>query len=266
MNGIAVMVRSECRARSRRAWTIGGTAALATLSAGLTLASAGIAQEAGYDPSIGGLINLFLLVVPLLALVLGSLSIARDKERGTLAYLRAQPVSLGQIFWSKWLVVMLQISVTVSLAFGTMLVVLAALHVLQNAGAIAQFGIVTLLLGIVMASCGVFISTLANKTPAALGLAVGAWLALVFFGDLGVMVTALATHMNTHVLLALTMLNPIEAYKIAAVSAISGSIEVLGPGGRLATDTFGGAIMPVMVGVLVAWGTLATLAARYTFR
>jgi uncharacterized membrane protein YozB (DUF420 family) len=66
------------------------------------------------------------------------------------------------------------------------------------------------------------------------------------------------------VLLALTSVNPAEAYKIASVAALSGSVDVLGAGGRLAADTFGAGVMPIMVAVLLAW-TLAALFAGWRF-
>ncbi len=54
----------------------------------------------------------------------------------------------------------------------------------------------------------------------------------------------------------------VEAYKIAAVSAISASVDVLGPGGRLAMDTYGAFIMPVAIGIVLLWATAATAFAR----
>ncbi|MGZ3497385.1 MAG: ABC transporter permease [Vulcanimicrobiaceae bacterium] len=263
MTAISIMIRTEVRTRSRRVWTAGAALGLAILSVAMTYASVGIAREAGFGPSAGGLINVDLLVVPLVALLMGALAIARDKERGTLAYVRAQPITIGEIFWSKWLSLMLQLTAVVAFAFAATFAELAVLGSAGNVSGLAQFGIVTWLLALVMGSCGLALSAAIDKTPSALALAVGAWLFFVVFADLGVMVTALATRMGTDILLWVTTVNPIEAYKIAAICAIAGSVDVLGPGGRLATDIFGPLVMPVMIGVMIAWGAAAMLVARY---
>jgi hypothetical protein len=59
---------------------------------------------------------------------------------------------------------------------------------------------------------------------------------LTVLTDLGLLATAVVVHRGTNVLLMATMLNPVEAWKIASVAAMSGSVDVLDPGGRLATN------------------------------
>lgn len=246
----------ELRSALRNRWLHYYTAAFA-LFAGLLafggLAAAGFGGAAGFGPTAASLISLNLVIVPLMALTVGALAYCRDRERGTLSYLGALPLSVDSIFWAKALGLAVGLSMAVALGFSLALVVMALMGVGGNVGDLAAFVGLTWLLALAMGGIGLAISVNARRVPAALGLAIVTWLLFVLLGDLGIMATAMTTHVGMQGLLWLTILNPVEAYKIAAIAALSGSVDVLGPGGRLATDIFGGALLPVMVGALCAW-------------
>lgn len=263
MSTVLLLMRLEYGSRSRKQWTVGASIALAALSVALVFATSGVAAQAGFGPSAGGLINVYMLIVPLVAVMLGSLPIVRDRERGNLAYLSAQPVTIAQLFWSKWLALSVQVTAIVCAAFVLLVVALVMMHVPSDVGAIIQFAFATIVLALAMSSCGMLISAATRSTPVALAAALATWLLFVVFADVGVMAGALATHMSTAGLLFATAANPVEAYKIAALCALEGSIDVLGPGGRLAYDVLGTALMPAMISILGVWSLLTTVLGRY---
>ena len=253
MSRTAILTIGELRDASRSRWMLIAAGSFALLSAALTFA-ANAGGSAGFGPTAAGLINIELVAVPLFALVIGATAFARDRERGTYAYLRALPISLKELYCAKLLAAGAEVTAVVCAGFAGAFAAMAIAGVEGgDVGGALQFAMLTWLLAIACAAIGIVISTSVQRSPAALGGAVAAWLLLVIFGDLGIMATSLVTRMNLNVLLALTAANPIEAYKIASVAALSGSVDVLGPGGRLAADTFGTAIMPVMVGILFLW-------------
>ncbi len=86
---------------------------------------------------------------------------------------------------------------------------------------------------------------------------------LVLVGDLGLMGTAVILKLSPGTLLGATMINPLESYRIASVDLLRDSMELLGPAGLVAQDTFGRWTMAALVGVLVLW-LVAPLAAAYT--
>lgn len=262
MSAIALLVQVDTGTRSQRTWTLWSTFALTAIGFGLLLAATRAASGFGYGASIAGLINAYLLIVPLLGLVMGALTIARDRERGTFAYLRAQPISVSALYWSKCLTLVLLMSISVWCAFALIAALALLVHIGIEPWGFIQFAALTWLLAIVSANLGLMLSAAMHRTPAALGIAIAVWLGLVVFADIGLMVTALATQLGTQGLLTATLVNPIETYKIASVAALSGSIDVLGPGGRLATDIFGAMLMPVMSAFLAAWGVVAALVGR----
>lgn len=265
MTRTSILTLCELREASRSRWMLIAAAGFALLSAALTFAG-NEGGSTGFGPAAAGLINIELIAVPLFALVIGAMAFARDRERGTYGYLRALPISLRELFFSKLLAIGAQVTAVVFAGFAGAFAAMALMGIAGGdlTGAV-QFALLTWLLALTCAAVGLLVSACAQRSPAALGGAVAAWLLLVIFGDLGIMATSLATRMNLGALLALTASNPLEAYKIAAVAALSGSVDVLGPGGRLAADTFGAVIMPVMVGVIVCWALIALSAAWLRF-
>ena len=253
MTAVGLLALNEIRENARSRWLIICAAGFAALSAALTVAgSAG--GTAGFGPTAAGLINIELIAVPLFALVAGAMALARDRERGTYSYIRALPVTLREIYLAKCAALAVNVTGVVFAGFAGAFAAMAILRIGGDLAGLLQFALLTWLLAIACGCIGLLISACVRRSPAALGGAVGAWLALVVFGDLGLMTTALATHLHTGALLVLTVINPTDAYKIASVAALSGSVDVLGPGGRLAADMLGAAIMPVMAGVIVVWG------------
>lgn len=261
---VRLLALADLREVARNRWTIVAALGFALVSASLTLAASAGGSE-GFGPAAAGLINIELITVPLFALIVGALAFVRDRERGTHAYMRALPITLRELYVSKWITVAAQVSAVVLAGFAGAFAAMSLAGVSGgDVGGAVQFAALTWLLAIACAAIGIGISTAVSRSPTALGAAIAAWLLLVIFGDLGVMATALVTRMNVSVLLALTSVNPAEAYKIASVAALSGSVDVLGAGGRLAADTFGAGVMPIMVAVLLAW-TLAALFAGWRF-
>lgn len=262
MNAALLLTLREMRDASRNRSLIAAAAAFALLCAALTF-SGTAGSGSGFGPAAAGLINVELIAIPLFALVLGAMQLSRDRERGTYGYFRALPVTALDIYCSKVTAVFVQVTAIVCAGFAG---AFAAMALAGVGGAdvwgIVQFALLTWVLGIACGAIGLLISVCAPRSPSALGSAVAVWLTMVIFGDLGLMATSLATRMSLGMLVFFTAINPVEAYKIAAVAALSGSIDVLGPGGRLTADLLGSAIMPAMVAVLVAW-SVAALGAGY---
>jgi Cu-processing system permease protein len=116
-----------------------------------------------------------------------------------------------------------------------------------------------------MLGLGMLISTFASRSAAALGVAVFVWLILVFVGDMGLMGTAAATNMPVSVLFVSALFNPVEAFRLTALTALSGSLDALGPAGIYAVDTLGDALSYALFGVLGLWLVLPVLLAWRRF-
>lgn len=260
---IALVARKEVRDALRNRWFMLYAAAFTLLAIALSqlsLGDGGTAGVAGFGRTAAGLVNLVLLVVPLMGLTLGAQSIAGERERGTLATLLAQPVTRTEVLLGKYVGLALALGAALLLGFGLAGAWVAASGGGVEAGAYGQVVVAALLLALAMLAIGFVVSAAARRTGAATAVALFIWLALVFAGDLGLMGTSVTMRLPVRTLLALTLLNPLEAYRIGAVAAITGALDVLGPAGVYADRTFGGGLVAVLGAVLVVW-TIAALGA-----
>src|SRR6516225_5122652 len=78
-------------------------AALALALSSLGMSALGSIGGAGFGRTTASLLNLVILIVPLLGLLMGALSVAGEREHGTLLALLAQPVLLEELLLGKFL-------------------------------------------------------------------------------------------------------------------------------------------------------------------
>lgn len=173
---------------------------------------------AGFGHTGASLINLVLLIVPLMGLTLGALSLASERERGTLLYLLAQPITQGEVLLGKYLGLTLALCIALLLGFGISGLLIAWQGGGTQVGDYVAMVILAFLLAEISLSLGFLISAAVRKGATAVGLALFLWLLLVFFGDLGLMGTALTLRIDIRELFALALLNPLQVFKMATIS------------------------------------------------
>lgn len=265
---VLTITRKELRDSLRNRWFIVFTIAFAgialALSALMQPGSASL-RVASYSRTAASLVNLVLLFVPLIGLTLGAANLTGDRETGALSYLLAQPVSRVEVLLGKYLGLAGALLATLTLGFGVAGVALALQGSVQDAGSYLFTVILAYLLALAMLSLGFLMSTIAQKTTAALGGALFLWLFLVFIGDLGIMGTALSTQMSIQTVFFIAVLNPLQMFKIASILTIQANLEVLGPAGLYATDQFGGLLLPLLLLGLLIWIVLPLFAAITIF-
>lgn len=266
---VMAIARKELKATVSGRWFWMWTAAFVGLAAVLVLValpSSRIDGNAGFGRTAASLVTLVQIVVPLMGLTLGALSIAGQKESGALRFLLSHPVSRTEAFWGTFLGLGAALGIAAGTGFGVAGVLTAMRGVSSGVGTFLWIAVVSWLLSIAMLGVGMLISTFTSRTGAALGVAVFAWLVMVFIGDLGLMGTAAATNMPVGVLFAVALFNPVEAFRLTALTAFSGSLDVLGPAGTYAVDTLGPWLLPVLLTVLGLWVVVPTLIAWSRFR
>jgi Cu-processing system permease protein len=266
---VVVLAAKELRDARRGRWFLLYAVALAALGlliAGLAVTQQGAWGLAGFGRTSASLVNLVGLIVPLMGLTLGASSLAAERERGALLYLLTHPVAAGEVFLAKVLGLGLALVAAVGLGFGLAGAVIGLRAGGGHAGSFLALAGLTALLGVASLGLGLLISALARKAATAVGVAVAAWLVLVLLGDLGLMGTALALRLGPDQLLALALVNPLHAFKLAASVAGQGSLETLGPAGLCAARTFGAGLVPALLGILGAWAALPLAAGYVAFR
>jgi Cu-processing system permease protein len=267
LSTIWILAQKELREALRNRWFLLYTLAFLALALGLSAlssAGAGLTGLAGFGRTAASLVNLVLLMVPLMALTVGAQSLAGEEERRTLSYLLAQPLSRGELFLGKYLGLALSLLATLALGFGLAGIALGLQDSGDPAGYLALLAL-AFLLALVMLSTGFLISAWTRRAGVAVGIGLFLWLLFVFLGDLGMMGTAIVLRLPVDGLLWLTLANPLQVFKLAAVANLQANLEMLGPAGIYATQTYGELLWLLLAGLLAAWVLIPASAAFARF-
>ncbi len=208
---------------------------------------------AGFGRTAASLVNIVVLIVPLMGMTLGALSLASERERGTLLYLLTHPVLESEVLLGKYLGLGLAIFATLGIGFGlTGLSLGLRGGVSHLSGYLALTGF-AILLAFGSLSLGFLISSLASKGSTAVGVAIFLWLTWVFLSDLGLLGASLVLKLKAQQLLFLALMNPAQVFKMMAIHVLRGGLEILGPAGLSAMRTFGTGLPWILTGLLVFW-------------
>ncbi len=220
---------------------------------------------AGFGRTAASLINLVLLIVPLMGLTIGAGALSSERERGTLEALLSQPLHRSEILLAKFLGLGLALLGALAIGFGAAATLMGVQGRAANAGQYFAIFAASVGLAWAMLSVGLLISAFARRTTLSLGVAIFAWLAFVFIGDLGLLGSTIALNLTVQELLAVTLCNPLQVFKLLAVGNLSASLDLLGPVGLFATQTYG-RYLPLLFGAaLLAWIVVPLLLAGLRF-
>ena len=258
-------LRDTIKSRWFWLWTL-AFAGLAAILVTVALPGSEIDGYSGFGRTSASLVTLVQLIIPLMGLTLGALSIAGPRQSGALRFLLSHPISRTEAFVGTYVGLAAALAAATAAGFGLAGLVTVAGGVPADVGVFLWIAVLSWLLSLAMLGAGMLISTLTHTAGAALGGAVFVWLLFVFFGDLGLIGTAAATQLPVSALFAAALTNPIEAFRLAALTTFGGSLDVLGPAGSYAVDTLGDALLPTLVAVLVAWVIAPAVIAWLRFR
>lgn len=253
---VTTLAQRELSDALRNRWFVAYAVAFVVLSVALAMlvvSSAGYGGVSGFGRTSAALINLVLFLAPLMGLTLGAQALSSEREQGTMSYLLAQPVSPFEMFIAKFVGLAIAIGAAIVSGFALATLTMTFMDSGGDAGVFLPLTGLTVLLAWASLAIGYLISSFSRRTMSALGVAVVVWLVLVLVGDLGLMGTAVILKLSPETLLATTLVNPLESYRIAAVDTLRDSMELLGPAGMVAQDTFGGWSVAILTGILVAW-------------
>ncbi len=269
LHNLAILAGKEIEDAKRNRWFTAFSIAFTIMS--LALAWFGMAGPRtygveGFGRTAASLINLVILVVSLMGLSLGALSLANEREQGTLLYILSQPVTTTELLLGKFCG--LAAALTSSLVFGFGITGIA-ITILGSGARERQFLyliILSALLGLASLSLGLLLSAGVKRGSSAIGLAIMAWLVLVFFSDLGLLGASIRLRPPVETLLALAMVNPVQVFRMAGIMVLHGSMEILGPAGVYASRTYGEFMLWILVSILIAWTVFPLIGTYFIFK
>ncbi len=221
---------------------------LAVLFVYLGYSSGSIIGYKGYSKTAASLINLILLFIPLIALVTGSISISGERENKTLPYLLSHPINKIEIFFGKYLGILTSIMFVIFLSFGLAGILIYSKGTSESSINFVITTFLSVLLAASLLSMGFLISIFNSRVSKSISIAILLWFMFLIVGDL--VIIGISTGMNLGVkeTFYLTIINPLEAYKIASILTLTPRFEILGPAGIYALNTLG---KPVLLLLLI---------------
>jgi ABC-type transport system involved in multi-copper enzyme maturation permease subunit len=236
-------------------------AALALLFVVVGLGESTVLGFTGMGRMLFSLSHALLLLLPLLALALTGQVVNRAREDGALELLLAQPVRpgtfLAAVTATRWA------AVTVPLV--VLLLLTSVLGALWGQAVpwrfLARAIVLCAALLWAFTALGIAISVRVRNAARAMTAVVLAWALAVALLDFGLIGLMLSWRLEPAAVFALAVANPVEAVRVALLSAAQPDLATLGPVGFFLVDRLGDARLmalgvgwPLVFGALVWWG------------
>jgi ABC-2 type transport system permease protein len=204
-------------------------------------------------------IQVTIIILPIFILMTTVKSIAGDRESHVLEYMLSFPVSLRDYYWGKMLGRF--VTVFTPVFFALMLGVLFGLF---HGGdlpwrMIGLYSLLIVAMTFVFLGIAFWLSTVVKSSEIALGGAFVIWIALLAFIDIALMGLMLQNRLDDNIIVTLAMLNPIEVFRIGAITLFDPELTVIGPVAYYLLDTLGpvwlmvyAVLYPIVLGGLFA--------------
>ncbi len=270
MGPIATLALFELKVHVRNRWVlvfafVFGFTAVAIAAFGL--ATAGVAGFQGFARTTASLLNLALYVIPLVSLMMGTMSFAGEKNAGELLFV--QPIARESLVWGKLLGLMLSIAIATGFGFGLAGMIIAAR--VGSAGVTRYMLFVghVLLLALAFLALGILVAIAGGRKPRAFGYALFLWFFFVLFYDLLVIgLTFLVPEPIANRMVFLSLFgNPVDLVRVSGFMTLDNP-TIFGAAGVMLVRFFGGegrAHAILMTGTML-WGILPAWLAQWLLR
>lgn len=205
-------------------------------------------------------IQVTIIILPIFILITTVRSISGDRDSHILEYMLSFPISLAQYYWGKvfgrFITVFLPVfmAMVIAIVYGTF------------KGAAVPWDIFFLYTGLLFSLSSVFlgiaffISSIVKSSEMALGISFFIWIFLLAFIDIALISLMLQNRMNEELIIALALLNPMELFRVAAISLFDPQLTVMGPVAFYILDIFSQKIFvlisilyPLLLGIIFAF-------------
>jgi ABC-2 type transport system permease protein len=184
-------------------------------------------------------IQVTLVVLPIFVLVTTARTLVGDREAGVFEYVLTLPVSLAAYYWGRLLGRTAAIALPLVLALG------AGAGVERLRGGEVPWAVVIYYAGLVLAltfcflGLAMLISVVSRTQEMAIGLAFGAWLALEALIDALLIGLLVQERAPVEGVVAVALLNPLQAFRTAAIALFDPELTILGSVSYALLDTLG---------------------------
>ena len=205
-------------------------------------------------------IQVTIVILPIFILITTVRSISGDRDNHILEYMLSFPISLRQYYWGK--IIGRFITVYLPVLFAMVVAIIYGF----SKGAAIPWDIFFLYTGLLFAlssaflGIAFFISSFVKSSEVALGIAFFIWIALLAFIDIALISLMMQQRMNEELIIFIAMINPMEIFRVAAISLFDPELTVMGPVAFYILDLMSQGMFvllsiayPVLLGMLFAF-------------
>jgi len=174
-------------------------------------------------------IQVTIVILPIFILVTTVRSISGDRDSHILEYMLSFPISLKEYYWGKVLGRFVTVFLPVFMAM------LFAIIYGVFKGAEVPWSIFFLYTGLLFAmsssflGIAFFVSSIVKSSEMALGISFFVWIFLLAFIDIALISLMMQQRMSTGLIISIAMANPMEIFRVAAISLFDPELTVMGP-------------------------------------
>lgn len=204
-------------------------------------------------------IQVTIVILPIFILITTVRSISGDRDNHILEYMLSFPISLKQYYWGKILGRFITVFLPVFFAMFFAIIYGAII------GASIPWEIFFLYSGLLFAlssaflGIAFFISSFVKSSEVALGISFFIWIFLLAFIDIALISLMMQNRFEESLIIAIALANPMEIFRVAAISLFDPELTVMGPVAFHILDTFKQStfvmfsiLYPVILGVVFA--------------
>ncbi len=204
-------------------------------------------------------IQVTIVILPIFILVTTVRSISGDRDSHILEYMLSFPISLRQYYWGKVFGRFITVFLPVFMAM------LFAILYGMFKGADVPWEIFFLYTGLLFAMSSAFlgiaffVSSIVKSSEMALGISFFVWILLLAFIDIALISLMMQQRINAELIVAIAMVNPMEIFRVAAISLFDPELTVMGPVAFYILDIlsqkmfiFISIVYPLVLGILFA--------------
>ncbi len=268
---IATLARLDLAEVARSRWLqviCGLYAVLATLFVLVGMRESSVVGFTGMGRVLFSLCHALILVLPLVALGVTGQVINRAREEGMLEILMSQPVRRSSYLAALTLVRVLALVAPLATLF-VALALFGGLALEQPVpwGLVARSTAVCSALLFAFGSLGLATSVCVRSPARAMTYLILFWLAGVSLIDFGLIGLMLSWHLEPRAVFAIAAANPVQAARLALLSAAEPELATLGPVGFYLSGRFGPeGLLALGIGWPLAFGTACWAIALRWFR
>lgn len=204
-------------------------------------------------------IQITIVILPIFILITTVRSISGDRDNHILEYMLSFPISLKQYYWGKIVGRFVTVFLPVFFAMFFAIIYGAAIK------ADIPWGIFFLYSGLLFAlssaflGIAFFISSFVKSSEVALGISFFVWILLLAFIDIALISLMMQNRFEESMIIGIALANPMEIFRVAAISLFDPELTVMGPVAFYILDTFKRStfiifsiLYPIILGIIFA--------------